>query len=112
MERHDPAAAESTQMFKSHCENLWRVLNNSTPLSSSSDPRIKDLDNVIKFFDNWRDGLSELFVSKSEIASHFITWQTMFDIKVYFTSFAERIVVLNNKNISFCLKELMPLEDI
>ena len=82
MERHDPAATESTQMFISHGENLWRALNDNTPLSSLNDSRIKDLDNVITFFDSWRDGLSLMFESKSEIASHFITWQTMFDIKV------------------------------
>ena len=82
MERHDPAATKSTQLFISHCENLWKALNDNAPLSSLNDTRIKDLDNVAKFFDSWRDELYLVFVSKSEIVSHFITWQTMFDIKV------------------------------
>ncbi len=84
MERHDPIATESTQEFIANCETLWKVLNDNTPLSSSNDPRMTDLDNVIKFFDNWKDELSLMFKTKSEIASHFITWQTMFDIKVSF----------------------------
>lgn len=92
MEKHDPAATESTQIFISHCENLWRALNDNSPLFSLNDPRIKDLDNVIKFFDSWRDELSLMFTNKSDIASHFITWQTMFDMKVLFMSLAEPIL--------------------
>ena len=55
MERHDPAATESTRPFISHCENLWKALNDDVPLSFLSDTRIKDLDNIVKFFYSWRD---------------------------------------------------------
>jgi hypothetical protein len=82
MEAFDPVATESTQLFIHHCNLLWNVLNSNKPLSTTTDSRIKDLDTVMQFFDNWRDELYLLFKTKSEVSSHFISWQTMFDLKV------------------------------
>ena len=84
MERHEPAATESTRLFICNCDKLWRVFNDTNPLSTTNDVRIKELDHVIDFFNNWRNELFTIFKTKSEIASHFITWQTMFDLKVYY----------------------------
>ena len=84
MEGHEPAATESTRLFICNCDKLWRVFNDTNPLSTTNDVRIKELDHVIDFFNNWRNELFTIFKTKSEIASHFITWQTMFDLKVYY----------------------------
>ncbi len=83
MEAFDPVATKSTQLFIHHCNLLWNVVNNNKPLSTTTDSRIKDLDTVMQFFDNWRDDLYLLFKTKSEVSSHFISWQTMFYLKVY-----------------------------
>jgi hypothetical protein len=82
MEAFDPVTTESTQLFIHHCDLLWNVLNNNKPLSTITDFRIQDLDMVLQFFDNWRDDLYFLCKTKSEVSSHFISWQTMFDLKV------------------------------
>ena len=55
MEAFDPVATKSTQLFIHHCNLLWNVVNNNKPLSTTTDSRIKDLDTVMQFFDNWRD---------------------------------------------------------
>lgn len=83
MERHEPVVTESTRLFIANCDKLWKVFNGTNPLYSTTDPRIDELDHVMDFFDKWRNELFTMFQTKSEIASHFITWQTMFDIKVY-----------------------------
>ncbi len=49
---------------------------------SLEDTRIKALDNLPDFFQNWKNELASFFKLKSEISSHFISWQTMFDIQV------------------------------
>ena len=82
MEAFDPVCTQSTQLFIHHCNLLWNALNSSTPLFTTTDSRIRDLDTVVQFFDNLRDDLYLLFKTKSEVSSHFISWQTMFDLKV------------------------------
>ena len=82
MEAFDPVCTQSTQLFIHHCNLLWNALNSSTPLFTTTDSRIRDLDKVVQLFDNWRDDLYLLFKTKSEVSSHFISWQTMFDLKV------------------------------
>ena len=82
MESCDPAATESTRLFIYNCDKLWSVFNDTKPISTTTDPRIQELDDVIAFFNSWKDDLAAKFTTKSEIALHFITWQTMFDMKV------------------------------
>lgn len=82
MANYESDATESTQKFIFNCEKLWDVFNDNKPISSLSDTRIKDLDNVLEFFKNWKDELASLFPTKSERSSHFVIWQTMFDVQV------------------------------
>ena len=78
----DPVATESTQQYIHHCDLLWSVLNDNKPLYTTTDPRMQDLDTIVQFFDNWRDELCLSFKTKTDMSSHFISWQTMFDLKV------------------------------
>ena len=82
METWESDETLSTQKFIFNCEKLWGVFNDDKPLSSITDSRITDLENVLQFFNNWKDELASKFTTKSEISSHFITWQTMFDLQV------------------------------
>ena len=82
MERFESDPTISTQKFICNCEKLWGVFNDDKPLSSATDSRVIDLDNVLKFFNDWKDELASKFPNKSERSSHFITWQTMFDLQV------------------------------
>lgn len=82
MEKFESDVTLSTQKFILNCERLWNVFNDNKPLSSITDSRIKDLENVLHFFNNWKDELASQFTTKSEISQHFITWQTMFDLQV------------------------------
>ena len=61
--------------------NCKRPASGLSP-SSVSDPRLLELNNVLLFFRNWRDQLSSQSMEKSERASCFIGWQTMFDLQV------------------------------
>jgi hypothetical protein len=82
MAKYDNDATGSTQKYILNCETLWNVFNDTKPLTSLEDSRIKALDNVLQFFNNWRDELASIFKTKSEQSCHFISWQTMFDIQV------------------------------
>jgi hypothetical protein len=82
MAKYENEATESTQTFISNCDTLWNVFNDTKPLMSLDNTCIKALDNVLDFFENWKKELAFLFTLKSEISSHFISWQTMFDIQV------------------------------
>lgn len=81
METFEPDETMSTQKFILNCEKLWGVFNDDKPLSSITDSIILDLENVLQFFNNWKDELASKFNTKAEISSHFITWQTMFDFR-------------------------------
>ena len=58
------------------------VFNSSHPITFVQDPRVGALDKVLGFFMNWRSSLEQEFTMKSDVSSHFITWQTMFDLQV------------------------------
>ena len=72
----------STQKLILNCETLWNVFNDTAPLSSVTDTRIMKLENVLAFFINWKNELTDKFPLKSDISSHFISWQTFFDLQV------------------------------
>jgi len=61
---------------------MWNVFNDNKPLRSVQDERITILDDALTFFTTWKENLAQQYNAKSERASHFITWQTMFDIEV------------------------------
>ncbi len=80
--KYENEATESTQKFISNCNTLWNVFNDTKQLMSLEDTCIKALDYVLDVFKNWKNELAPFFKLKSEISSHFISWQTMFDIQV------------------------------
>ncbi|XP_028407341.1 uncharacterized protein LOC114529968 [Dendronephthya gigantea] len=87
MAKYENEATKSTQQFISNCDALWNVFNDTKPLSSLEDTRIKALDDVLDFFKSWKNELASIYALKSEISSHFISWQTMFDIQVTINGF-------------------------
>jgi hypothetical protein len=80
MAKYDNDATESTQKYILNCETLWNVFNDTKPLTSLEDSRIKALDNVLQFFNNWSDELASIFKTKSE---QFI--QAIFNQEAYVT---------------------------
>ena len=80
MQSFEPTTTLSTQKYILHCEKLWSVFNDTKPLSSVSGPRLLELNAVLMFFRNWKEQLSSM--KKSDRASCFISWQTMFDLQV------------------------------
>lgn len=82
MAKYENDSTESTQKFILNCETLFNCFNDTEPLLSLEDRRIKALENVLRFFQNWRDQLTSIFKTKSEQSYHFISWQTMFDLQV------------------------------
>ncbi len=81
MAKYENDSTESTQKFIINCE-IFNCFNDTEPLLSLEDRRIKALENVLRFFQNWRDQLTSIFKTKSEQSYHFISWQTMFDLQV------------------------------
>ena len=82
MREHENNVTQSTQEYICMCHDFWEVFNSRHPITSVQDPRIGTLDNVLGFFTNWKTSLQQEFTSRSEVSSHFITWQTMFDLQV------------------------------
>jgi hypothetical protein len=82
MSIHKNQATEATQKYISNCEKMWNVFNDNRPLRSVQDERVTILDDALTFFTMWKENLAQQYKKKAERASHFITWQTMFDIEV------------------------------
>lgn len=82
MEKYEPKITSSTQKYIHYCEKLWIACNDTKRLSSLTDPRLDELNAVLLFFRNWKDQLSTLFLNKTDRASRFINWETMFDLQV------------------------------
>jgi hypothetical protein len=73
MAKYENEATESTRKFKSNCDALYNVFNDTKSLMSLDDTRIEALDDVLDFFKNWKNELASLYKLKSEISSHFIS---------------------------------------
>ncbi len=82
MAKFEHNVTESTQEFIRMCETLWSIFNDSQPLYSTNDQRITSLTGVLNYFKTWKEEVEQKFNSRSEVAAHFITWQTMFDLEV------------------------------
>jgi hypothetical protein len=78
----DREATEGTREYILACATFWNVFNDHAPIRTSEDPRITQLNGVLKYFMSWHDWLAKKFETKSEQAKHFISWQTMSDLKV------------------------------
>ena len=84
MAKHENSITQSTQEYIRMCETLWSVFNDSKPIRLLTDHRITQLTEVLDFFTKWKQELSGVYKTKSEVSDHFITWQTMFDIQVLY----------------------------
>ena len=42
IESCDPAVTESTRLFIYNCDKLWKIFNDTNPLSAATNPRIKE----------------------------------------------------------------------
>ena len=73
---------KQTRRYIENCESLWKVFNNPKTLYSLNDGRIEKLNNVVKFFEQWRIWLTTKFNKKDKQSRHFISWQTKFDLDV------------------------------
>ena len=82
MREHENNVTQSTQEYICMCHDFWEVFYSRHPITYVQDPRIGTLDNVLGFFTNWKTSLQQEFTSRSVVSSHFITWQTMFDLQV------------------------------
>jgi hypothetical protein len=84
MAKYENSLTQSTQEYIRMCETLWSVFNDSKPIRLLTDHRITQLTEVLDFFTKWKQELSGVYKTKSEVSDHFITWQTMFDIQVLY----------------------------
>ena len=82
MELHDQNTTEQTRKYIKACETAWLVFNDNKKLDTVNDERFQKLDEVVSFFDEWKVEIDNTYPTKAEQAKHFITWQTMFDLKV------------------------------
>ena len=79
---HENNVTASTQEYIKMCETLWTVFNDNQPFHSIRDPRIAKLNEVADYFKERKQEIDNTYTTRSERSSHFITWQTMFDIQV------------------------------
>ena len=56
--------------------------NDNKKLDTVNDERFQKLDEVVSYFDEWKVEIDNTHPTKAEQAKHFMTWQTMFDLKV------------------------------
>ena len=82
MEASDCEATKQTCHYIINCDTFWNVFSDPKPLKSPDDSGIKDLENVVKYFEDWKIWLSEKFKTKAQQVQHFISWQTKFDLDV------------------------------
>ena len=82
MELHDQNTTEQTTKYIKACETAWFAFNDNKKLDTVNDERFRKLDEVVSFFDEWKVEIDNTYPTKAEQAKHFITWQTMFDLKV------------------------------
>ena len=82
MERCDNDKTRETQEFIRMCAALWKVFNDGNRMERSDDARLHELSVVANYFVDWKEELQKKFKTKKEISSHFISWETMFDLQV------------------------------
>ena len=80
--QNEPGVITSTCNYIEICEKLWKALNDSKSMKTLEDERINILNDVVEFFDDWKEQVNHTFARKNEQTTHIITWQTMFDLHV------------------------------
>lgn len=82
MEECDKEATKETRKYIQICETFWEIFNNPAPMKTPEDKRILQLNEVLDYFNTWEKWLAQRYHTKSEQAKHFISWQTISDLKV------------------------------
>lgn len=82
MQECEYEATEETRNYIKTCEKFWNVFNDPKPLNRIEDRRISQLDEVIKYFKDWKSWLCTQYKTKAMQSQHFISWQTEFDLEV------------------------------
>ena len=72
---------EKTRNYIKTCEKFWNVFNDPKPLSMIEDTRISQLDEVMKYFEDWKSWLCTQYKTAIQF-QYFISWQTKFDLEV------------------------------
>ena len=54
MEASEPEATVQTRRYIKNCDMSWKVFSDPTPLVNIDDKRIRELDSVMKYFEDWR----------------------------------------------------------
>ncbi|KXJ19976.1 hypothetical protein AC249_AIPGENE15268 [Exaiptasia diaphana] len=96
MATYENNGTASTQEYIKNCEKFWNVFNDNKPLESHNDARMTSLTEVLTYFKNWKAELQQLYKAKAEISSHFITWQTMFDLEVSIDGLKELLTYIQS----------------
>lgn len=82
MKASDNELTTATQEYISICDKFWNVFNSSRPLKGTDNAQMQMLNDVVKYFTDWKTSLAGEHKKKAEQAKHFISWQTMFDLMV------------------------------
>ena len=64
MEASESEATVQTRRYIKNCDIFWKVFSDPTPLVNIDDKRIRELDSVMKYFEDWRIWLSKKFPKK------------------------------------------------
>ena len=92
MEECENETTEQTRKYIKVCEKFWTVFNNPKPLKTIEDNRIVELDEVVKYFEEWRLWLTQIYPTKTEQSQHYISWQTKFDLEVRLKGVESRLI--------------------
>ena len=87
MEECEFEATKETRNYIKTCEKFWNVFNDPKPLITIEDTRISQLDEVIKYFQDWKSCTQ--YEKKAIQSQHFMSWQTKFDLEVPFEPFIQ-----------------------
>lgn len=79
MEECDGEATVETRKYIKACAKFWNIFNDTTPMKTSNDRRMAELENVLQYFTSWQEWLALKYEKKKDQSEHFISWQTMSD---------------------------------
>lgn len=82
MEEWDNVNTKETRTYIRTCDTFWNIFNNPDPIRAPDDERILKLNKTLEYFTNWEKWLGRKYSTKQEQGKHFISWQTMSDLKV------------------------------
>ena len=96
MKENENNATLETQKYIEAAACLWDVFSSKEPLSNSADQRLATLDNVQQYFSDWKLEVERTYGTKAEQASHIISWETQFDLKLSVDALKQIVNILND----------------